>query len=94
MKRIRESVLSILLILVLFASSFVPTYAAESSEPSKYSTEYNSGTRGVVCTTLDGTSASSYYKNYQYDDLSTLSANALFSTLQSHEKHSHVYFVI
>ena len=91
MKRIRESVLSILLILVLFASSFVPTYAAESSEPSKYSTEYNSGTRGVVCTTLDGTSASSYYKNYQYDDLSTLSANALFSTLQSLMRSTHTY---
>ena len=77
------------MVLVLFVSSFVPSVAA-SDQPSKYSTEYNSGQRDVVCTTLDGTSAASYYTgSYTYDRLSELSADSLKSNLSTLMKNTH-----
>ena len=90
MKNLKRSILSMLLILVLVLSSFVPSYAAEGTQPSKYSSEYNSGERGVVCTTLSGTSASSYYTgSYTYDRLSDLSASQLESSLATLMRTTH-----
>ena len=81
-----------LVILALLFSLLIPSYAASSSttsQPASYSSEYNSGTRDVVCTTLEGTSADEYYENYDYDYLSTLSASALFTQLQTLMRTTH-----
>ena len=89
MKNLKRSILAMLLVIVLVASSVVPVSAA-SSQPSKYSTTKNSGTRDVVCTTLDGTRASSYYTgSYTYDRLEDLSASTLLTTLRTLMKSTH-----
>lgn len=65
------------------------TYAASSTITS-YSTKYNSGTRGVVATTLNGTGASAYYTSgYDFDTLSALSSSALLSSLRTLMKTTH-----
>ena len=89
MKKFRIRITAVLLVLMLLATSVVTTYAATA--PATYSKEYNSGERDVICTTLNGTSASSYYANYDYDNLSELDADALFSTLQSLMRTTHTY---
>ena len=91
MKNLKRSVISILVMLLLVASSFIPSYAAEAAQPASYSTEYNSGQREVVCTTLDGTSAEEYYSGYEYDTLSNLSSNALLSELNELMTDTHTY---
>ena len=96
MKNLKRSISSVLLILMLLISLFIPSYANESvtlyavGQPAEYSTEYNSGTRDVVCTTLDGTSAAEYYKNYDYDTLSLLSEDSLFNALHTLMKDTHL----
>ncbi len=92
MKNIKRSLLSILLILVLLASTVFTSFAYESRAITKYSKEYNSGTRDDVCTTLDGTSAGSYYTgSYTYNNLSQLSSSSLFSSLQTLMRTTHSY---
>ena len=90
MKKTRIRILSLLLVLILLASSLCTIHAASASAPTTYSTQNNSGIRDVVCTTLNGTSAASYYQNHDYDDLSELSESALFSSLQSLMRDTHV----
>ncbi len=90
MKKINVKILSIFVMLVILVSSFVPT-SVSAAETIEYSTESNSGTRDVVCNTLDGTSAASYYNNYNYDDLAKLSASALFTELQTLMRNTHTY---
>ena len=92
MKNFKRIASSMLVILALLFSLLIPSYAASSSttsQPASYSSEYNSGTRDVVCTTLEGTSADEYYENYDYDYLSTLSASALFTQLQTLMRTTH-----
>ncbi|MBO5715487.1 MAG: endonuclease [Clostridia bacterium] len=63
-----------------------------AGQPSKYSSEYNSGQRDVVATTLAGTSASSYYTgSYTYDALSSLSSSMLQSSLKTLMTSTHKY---
>ena len=94
MKNLKTRILSLLLILVLTVSLLVIPSSAADGQPTKYSSQYNSGQRGVVCTTLSGTSASSYYTgSYTYDTLSTQSYTTLRSSLktlmtQTHRKTS------
>ena len=91
MKNLKRSLLAMLLVIVLVASSIVPVSAA-GTQPSKYSTTNNSGTRHVVCTTLDGTSAASYYTgSYTYDRLEELSASTLLTTLRGLMTSTHSY---
>ena len=91
MKNLKRSFMALLLVVVLVASSIVPVSAA-STQPSKYSTTNNSGTRHVVCTTLDGTSAASYYTgSYTYDRLEDLSASTLLTTLRGLMTSTHSY---
>ena len=83
---------SLLLIVAVIASLLTFSTSAASSEPAKYSKEYNSGQRGVVCTTLSGTSASSYYSGtYTYEKLSELSASSLKASLRTLMKDTHDY---
>ena len=92
MKNLKSRILSLILILVLLVSTLVIPTSAAGTQPSKYSSSKNSGQRDVVCTTLNGTSASSYYTgSYTYDSLSQLSSSALQSQLktlmtQTHKK--------
>ena len=82
MKKFNNTLVSMLLIITLIVSAIVPVSAA-GTQPSKYSTTNNSGERHVVCTTLSGTSASSYYTgSYQYENLEDLSASTLLTTLR------------
>ena len=63
-----------------------------SGQPSKYSTQYNSGQRDVVATTLNGTSADAYYNgSYEYDVLSQKSASEIQSALSTLMKNTHSY---
>ena len=95
MKNLKRSFLALLLILTLIVSSIVPVSAATTSsgsQPAQYSSQYNSGTRDVVCTTLDGTSADDYYTNsYAYDKLDDLSSSALLTTLRTLMTNTHTY---
>ena len=82
---------------VFTASAFEPIdinsgiYQA-SGQPSKYSSQYNSGQRDVVATTLNGTSADSYYSgSYEYDVLSQKSASEIQTALATLMKSTHSY---
>ena len=94
MRNLKRSLLALLLVVVLVCSAIVPASATPSngSQPSKYSKEYNSGQRDVVCTTLDGTSALAYYTgSYTYDRLDDLSSSQLKTTLKTLMKTTHTY---
>lgn len=91
MKKNIIRILSVVLTLMLLISSVLTLHVSAAEAPTTYSKEYNSGTRNVVCTTLNGTSAGDYYKNYAYDDLSEKSASELFTSLQTLMKSTHTY---
>ena len=95
MNKLTKSMIAMLLSFVLIISTFVPTVAVETraaTQPTKYSSTYNSGERNVICTTLDGTSAAKYYTGiYTYDTLDDYSGNALYSQLQSLMRTTHKY---
>ena len=64
--------------LMLLSSLWIVVSAA----PASYSTISNSGKRGEVCVSLDGTSVSSYYTgDYTFDSLATQSPSNLKSSL-------------
>ena len=88
MKNIRKSIISVVLLIAFVLSTCVPALAA--SQPSSYSKKTNSGERDVVCTTLSGTGASSYYgASYKYENLSELSSSSLLSSLRGLLKSTH-----
>ena len=58
----------------------------------EYSDTKNSGTRGEVCTTLNGTRAEGYYTSgYNYAELSALDSDAVFSKLRALMTETHTY---
>ena len=65
MTNITKRLLALLLTFVLVISAYIPTYSA-TDYPTTYSQTANSGERDEVCTTLDGTSAGSYYTDGVY----------------------------
>ncbi|MBQ8689032.1 MAG: endonuclease [Clostridia bacterium] len=84
MKNNARRVAVVLLVLTLLVSILYVPSGAAGTQPSSYSTSSNSGTRHVVCTTLDGTRTASYYMgSYTYDNLSGLSQSALLSSLRT-----------
>ena len=73
------------LAVLLLLASLVPTAGA-------YSDTKNSGTRGELCTTLDGTATANYYvSGYGYDELSLLGADELFAQLRKLMTETHTY---
>ena len=83
---------------VVSAFAFAPIdvddsiYAAATGQPTKYSSQYNSGTRGVVATTLNGTSADAYYNgSYEYDVLSQKSSTEIKNSLMTLMRTTHTY---
>ena len=90
MKNIKKSIVALILLVTFILSTLVPVSAA--SQPTSYSKTANSGERGVICTTLDGTSADEYYTgSYTYDRLSELSASALLTQLRGLMTSTHTY---
>ena len=82
MKKLTRAIALICVTVILLSAYVLPAFAA--GEPAKYSTSANSGTRDVLCTTLSGTSAASYYTgSYTYESLSGLSSGALLSSLRT-----------
>ena len=70
MKKFVRGLCAAALVLCLLVSVAVfPVGAA--GQPSSYSNSYNSGQRDVICTTLSGTDAGSYYTGSNtFDNLS------------------------
>ena len=85
LKRVSAAALTGLIIFSLIA-----TVISAAGQPSSYSVSKNSGERDVVCTTLSGTNASSYYTGSNtYSNLSSLSSSALLSSLRTLMKSTH-----
>ena len=75
-------------VVIIVSSSFF----AINVDAATYSSSSNSGKRGEICTSLDGTGAEDYYTgNYTYDNLSTLSQSALLSSLRTLMTSTHKY---
>ena len=96
--------LSLLLLLIMLVQSTVFSAFAitpidvsvdvlqAAGQPSKYSSQYNSGQRNVVATTLNGTSADAYYNgSNEYDVLSQKSATEIKNALATLMKSTHSY---
>ncbi len=82
MKNLIKTIAALLLIIPITVTAF-PFVTEISAATLVYSKESNSGTRHVVCTTLEGTGADKYYiGSYTYDNLKTLSATELFDELR------------
>ena len=80
-KRIGAGLLALCVVLALVFMG-IPSDAFASTIT--YSSTSNSGTRNEVCTTLDGTSASSYYtSSYTFDNLSEQSSSQLLQSLRT-----------
>ena len=91
MRNYVKSTVAALLAIVILISTCLPAVAVgQGNQPKKYSKEYNSGERDVVCTTLDGTSASSYYTGqYTYANLSSQTTTQLFNSLRKLMRDTH-----
>ena len=84
MKRSLSCLLLLAMLLSLLTFSAPSEVFAAGNQPASYSDTYNSGTRDVVCTTLNGTGAADYYTgSYTYDTLSTQSASSLLQSLHT-----------
>ena len=85
MKNLKLRAIALLMLISLLVALVVlPSSAATTGQPSKYSSQSNSGTRDVICTTLNGTTAAGYYTGtYTYESLSTMSASKLKTMLET-----------
>lgn len=80
-KRFMSGMLALFMVLTLVFTG-IPGDAFAASIT--YSKQSNSGTRDVICTSLDGTSASSYYtSSYTFDALSQQGSNQLLQSLRT-----------
>ena len=82
------------LALVMLLSIVLPASATQqqSTLQHNYSSTANSGIRHEVCTTLEGTSADTYYTgDYTFETLSELSGDALLQSLRTLMKSTHTY---
>lgn len=79
MKRTYAIIMAVILIFSLCIS-----VSAGDQVQYNYSTKANSGVRHEICTTLEGTSADSYYTgSYSYDTLITLESDELLTSLRT-----------
>lgn len=87
--KMRSMKLCAFVVAVILLISSLPLFAT-AAQPTTYSSQSNSGTRGEVCTSLEGTSADDYYTgNYDYDVLVTLSEDQLLTSLHTLMKTTH-----
>lgn len=103
MNRFLKLLTLFLVLVMLVQSSVVSAFAfapldidtgihQAAGQPSKYSSQYNSGQRDVVATTLNGTSADAYYNgSYEYDVLSQKSETEIKNALATLMTSTHSY---
>ena len=85
-----KNIVASLLAIVIILTTFIPVYAV--GQPSSYSSSSNSGQRDVICTTLNGTSASDYYTgSYSVDKLMAQSSTQLKTSLHNLMTETHDY---
>ncbi len=90
MRKYLKNSIAFLLVVIMLVTSYLPTFAV--GEPSTYSKSSNSGERDEVCTTLDGTSADSYYSgSYTYANLTAQTTEQLFTSLRTLMRSTHKY---
>lgn len=90
MKNFKRITAALLIVISLIVTALPFSAEATSAAPLVYSKDSNSGTRHVVCTTLEGTSADDYYTgSYTYEELEKLSGTELFSALQTLMRTTH-----
>ena len=82
------------IVLVVCSAPYVTVEAvagAQGTQPTTYSKSSNSGTRGVWCTTLSGTSALTYYTVgvNDYDTIYSQSSSQILNALRSLMKSTH-----
>ena len=83
MNRYLKSTVAALLTVVIILSTYIPVIAVGENQPN-YSSSSNSGTRGVVATTLNNTGAADYYTgSYTYENLSSQSGATLENSLRT-----------
>ena len=90
-KRLLSLLLIVFMLLQYLPGSVVVIAAGDLQY--NYSSQYNSGKRGEIATTLNGTNADSYYSgSYEYDTLSQKSGQALIDALDRlmTDTHSHI----
>ncbi len=86
----QTKLLCLVLALVLVLGLGTPAHTVAAAGQHNYSQTSNSGIRDEVCTTLEGTTASSYYTgSYSYDALSGKSQDALLQALRTLMKETH-----
>lgn len=89
--KFRSIKLCALIVAILIIISSLPIFVS-AAQPTSYSKDSNSGTRGDICTSLSGTSASTYYTgSYTYANLITLSSSSLKSSLHKLMTDTHKY---
>ncbi len=92
MKLSMKRILSFLIILAILISVLSANVYAGSDQPSTYLTSSNSGTRHVVCTSLDNTRVGNYYTgSYTFDNLSSMSSSNLLTSLRKLMTDTHTY---
>ena len=85
------SILLVLFMLLQYLPGGIVVFAAETKQY-EYSSQYNSGKRGQIATTLNGTNAVNYYTgNNQYDILSKESAAEIKASLNKLMTSTHSY---
>ena len=91
MKKSIQKLLAVVIALYMIFA-LIPQISVVAAQPTSYSKSSNSGTRDEVCTTLDGTSADSYYTgSYTYDKLDDLSGSTLEATLRTLMRSTHTH---
>lgn len=69
MKKLSRSLIALFVAVIMLSSLFTSVFTS-SAATLVYSQSSNSGTRDDICTTLEGTTAASYYTgSYSYDAL-------------------------
>ncbi len=87
--KFRSIKLCALIVAILIIISSLPIFVS-AAQPTSYSKTSNSGTRDEICTSLSGTSASTYYTgSYTYANLITLSSSSLKTSLNTLMKSTH-----
>ena len=86
------SILLVLFMLIQYLPGSIIVFAANDTIQYNYSSQYNSGKRNEVATTLNGTNADAYYDgSYEFDVLSAKSATEIFNSLQTLMRSTHSY---
>lgn len=89
MKKLSRSLIALFVAVIMLSSLFTSVFTS-SAATLVYSQSSNSGTRDDICTTLEGTTAASYYTgSYSYDALVSQPATTLLNSLRTLMRSTH-----